>query len=501
MSIVLNIVSDFDTRGIKKAERAFADLQNNSKKLGSSLKSALLPAAVAIGGLGAVMFSAAKDAVDYGETLNAVFVTFGKQGAEEIGKLAEASAKTYGLSKTDFNNMAVSFSNFAKDLATPKKKATKIVADLSKRVADFASVMNLEVPDAAAKFASALAGEAEPMKKFGINISDAAIKAFALENNIGKVSGKLSESEKAVARYGVLMEKTAIFAGDFANTSDSLANQQKILKAEFDNVKIAIGTALLPIFQRLVRFVSEQVLPIIQRFADKLGKDGLAKTLQDSATDLGNWLSEAEGATGAALDFGGAIVLLAGAFKGLAFLTGVAATLTAVNTALAGLAGIAPALGAAGLGVIAGAIGLLVINLAALFSLMRDNTDRTYIVKAIQDFCSLIANAFIGMYKGIRTVMNLLAGAGNFVTSAFGLGDQFGKLPDVGFMGMSRASDFASARPSTITNAGANQAGVPGAPIINITTGIGDPVAIGKSVVDALQAYQNRSGPLPLKVG
>lgn len=489
MSIVLNIVSDFDTRGIKKAERAFADLQNNGKKLGSSLKSALLPAAVAIGGLGAVMFSAAKDAVDYGETLNAVFVTFGKQGAEEIGKLAEASAKTYGLSKTDFNNMAVSFSNFAKDLATPKKKATKIVADLSKRVADFASVMNLEVPDAAAKFASALAGETEPMKKFGINISDAAIKAFALEKNIGKVEGKLTESEKAVARYGLLMEKTSIFAGDFANTSDSLANQQKILKAEFDNVKIAIGTALLPIFQRLVRFVSEQVLPIIQRFADKLGKDGLSKTLKDSASDLGNWLKSADGATGAAIDFGGAIVVLAAAFKGLAFLTGVAATLTAVNTALAGLAGIVPALAGAGIATVAAAIGLIVINLAALFSLLRDDSDRTYLLNAVLDFTSSIANAFILMYNVVAKAMNGLAKLGNIALP----GNPFGTFKEMDYLSMSRTSNM-SQGPAPIKRTDASGNSGMGATSITVNTGVGDPVAIGKAVSDALNAYNRRTG-------
>jgi len=249
------IVTEFNGSGIDKARKEFSQLEGVGAKAGFALKKAFAPAIAALGAVGGAAVVAAKDAVDYGETLNAVFVTFGKEGSAEIKKLADASAETYGLSKTDFNNMAVSFSNFAKDLETPRKKASAIVGDLSERVADFASVMNISVPDAASKMASALAGESEPMKKFGINISQAAVEAFALEKGIIKAGDKMTDSEAGVARYGLLMEKTSVYAGDFANTSDSLANKQKILGAEFDNLKISIGEKLLPVFETMMDLV------------------------------------------------------------------------------------------------------------------------------------------------------------------------------------------------------------------------------------------------------
>jgi hypothetical protein len=55
-------------------------------------------------------------------------------------------------------------------------------------------------------------------------------------------------------------------------------------------------------------------------------------------------------------------------------------------------------------------------------------------------------------------------------------------------------------RPPVMANKGNQNFGVPGAYNIVVNTGVGDPVAIGKAVVDSLQAYQNRSGPLPIKV-
>jgi hypothetical protein len=487
MAINIPIISDFDNKGIKKAEQAFAEIGKAGTKVSSSLKNALLPVGLAIGGLGAAMFSAAKDAVDYGETLNAVFVTFGKEGAQEIEKLAETSAKTYGLTKTDFNKMAVSFSSFAKKLATPNKKATKIVADLSQRVADFASVMNLEVPDAAAKFASALAGETEPMKKFGINISDAAIKLFALENNIGKVGGKLTEDQKSVARYGLLMKETSIYAGDFANTSDSLANQQKILKAEFNNVKIAIGTALLPIFQRLVKFISEQILPVIQKFVDAIGEKGLSQALKDSGKDLFEWVREAEGYTGAIIDLAGAVGLLVAAFKGFAGLSAAASAITTLSTGLGGLSAFGAGIGAAGLGALATVLGLLVINFAAFIGLLRDKESLGYAIAAIKDFTSLIANLFIVMANAIVDAANLAVKAANLLAP----GTPFAEFGKIGYFDVNRTLNIQNGVPTVANPSNYKDVGVPS---VTVNTGVGDPVAIGREVQRVLNQYGSRVG-------
>ena len=479
MSIVLNIVSDFDTRGIKKAEKAFSEIQNAGSKVGASLKKAFLPAAVALGGLAVAGANFAMAAAE------------DQQSAALLARQLKVTTKATDaqVKATEDFILAMSLANGVADdeLRPSLAKLTRGTKDIAK--AQKLLSLSMDISRGSGKSLS--------------QVTDSISKA--LGGNMTALSRLSPEVKQMVKDNKSLDEITAAlgktYAGAATTAADTFKGRMDRLKIAIGETKESIGYALLPIFEKMVSFITSKILPVIQRFVDSIGEKGLGQVLKNSASDFGNWLKSADGATGAAIDFGAAIVVLATAFKGLAFLTGVAATLTAVNTALAGLAGIVPALAGAGLATVAAAIGLIVINLAALFSLLRDNTDRTYIVKAIQDFCSLIANAFIGMYKGIRTVMNLLAGAGNFVTSAFGLGDQFGKLPDVGFMSMSRASDFASARPSTITNGGANQAGVPGAPIINITTGVGDPVAIGKSVVDALQAYQNRSGPLPLKVG
>jgi hypothetical protein len=66
------------------------------------------------------------------------------------------------------------------------------------------------------------------------------------------------------------MQETDQLTGDFANTSDQLANSQRILKAEFENTKAEAGQALLPIMQELVGFINRKGLPAFKDFIDRV---------------------------------------------------------------------------------------------------------------------------------------------------------------------------------------------------------------------------------------
>lgn len=182
---------------------------------------------------------------DLEESLNAVNVTYGKH-ADGVKKLGEESARAVGLSNSQFNTYAVSLANFAQTIAGEAGDVVGTVDTLTKRVADFASVMNLDVGEAMGKFQSGLAGQSKPLREFGIDVSDANVKAFALANGIGEVGKELTEAEKVQARYGTIMKQTAKVHNDFANTSDSLANRQRILNAELENSKAVLGQALAP---------------------------------------------------------------------------------------------------------------------------------------------------------------------------------------------------------------------------------------------------------------
>jgi hypothetical protein len=193
-------------------------------------------------------------ASDLNESGNAIRVSFGL-AADEIERLGETASDRIGLSQTDFNSAAVRFSSFAEDLAKDGRSVSDVIDQLTTRGADFASVYNIEVAQALEIFQSGLSGEAEPLKRFGINLLDSSVSAYAYANGIAEVGTQLDQTQKLEARYGLLLQETAKVQGDFANTSDQLANKQRINAANLQDALARIGTALLPAATAFAEFL------------------------------------------------------------------------------------------------------------------------------------------------------------------------------------------------------------------------------------------------------
>lgn len=465
MAISIPIITDFDARGIKKAERAFGEIEKAGHRVGSSLKKAFVPIGVALGGLAVAGASfameAAKDA----------------QSAALLARQLKISAKATDaqVKSTEDFILKMSLANGVADdeLRPALAKLTRGTHDLSK--AQKLLTLSMDISKGSGKSLTQVTDSIS--KALGGNMT-------ALARLSPEVKGMVKD-HKSLDDILKALGKT--YAGAATTAANTFQGRMDRLKVSIRETKESIGYALLPIFERLVAFIQEKILPAIQRFVDSIGSKGLGQTLKDSAADMGNWLKSADGATGAALDFGAAILVLVAAFKGLAIMSGIASTITAVTSALSGLGAIIPGLASAGLGLIATTIGLVVVNLAALFALLRDDSDRTYILNAVKDFTSAIANAFILMYNSIAETANLLAGAGNFVTRGLGFGDQLSTMPIASFLSMSHNETKAP----SVNASNYKDYGIPS---ITVQTGVGDPVAIGKAVSDALNAYQRRTG-------
>ena len=251
-----------DNKHLRKAfdgadDRA-AQFGRNIGRIAAQASAAIALVTVALGA------AAVKQASDLQESANAVAVTFGKE-ADDIAKLAESAAQGVGLSASEFNGFAVQFSAFAANIAGAGGDVSDVIDDIATRAADFASVMNLDVAEAAQIFQSGLAGETEPLRKFGIDLSAAAVAAYAVANGIADSAGEMTEAQKVQARFGLLMKQTNKTAGDFANTSGSLANQQRILGATVKDLGAKVGASLLPALEKLATLVAERVVPFLER--------------------------------------------------------------------------------------------------------------------------------------------------------------------------------------------------------------------------------------------
>jgi hypothetical protein len=228
----------------------------------------LIAGVLATIGIADFFSNAIDSASDLNESANAVRVSFG-DAAKEVEALSSTAADRLGVSSNDFNSLAVRFASFSRTIAGEGGNVAATLDEITTRGADFASVYNVDVADALTLFQSGLAGETEPLRRFGIDLSAARVQADAYRFGIAEVGEELTEQEKIQARYMSLMEQTEIVAGDRINTEDELANKQRENAAKFEDALAKIGTALLPAATEFANFVgSDENIARLDKMVD-----------------------------------------------------------------------------------------------------------------------------------------------------------------------------------------------------------------------------------------
>ena len=258
---VVNII----IRGVDKFSKTFAGAE---KKLGGFMntiqqnQSAILglgAGLTAVGVAGAIAFGkTAKAASDLEEIQSKFNVVFGKF-APEAEAMTKVLQKDYLLSETAAKKALSSFQDLFVPLGFTREEASGLSGDLVKLTADVGSFNNMPTAEVQRDFQSALVGNHEAVRKYGIIITEATLKQKAYELGIdnvkeknGKLVGTLTALEKVQVRQALLYDMTSDAQGDVARTSDSYANKVKALKADMEDLQTEIGTAVLPIFSALI---------------------------------------------------------------------------------------------------------------------------------------------------------------------------------------------------------------------------------------------------------
>src|SRR3990172_1005878 len=180
------------------------------------------------------------------ESLNAVNKVFG-ESANKIHTFGQVTAQAVGLSTREFNQLATVTGSMLTNLGFQSDAAAKETIRLTQRASDMASVYNTDVGTALAAVNSALKGEANPIEQFGVKLNEATIKARAIELGLVGATGAIDQNAKATATLSLIYEQTAKTAGDFAQTSDSLANSQRRAAAAMENAQARLGRVGLPL--------------------------------------------------------------------------------------------------------------------------------------------------------------------------------------------------------------------------------------------------------------
>jgi phage-related protein len=241
-------------------ERAFGRAQSSGGKFGGTFSKLGKLAAAGFAAAGVAAAVGAKKSIDaasdLNESINALNVTFGK-ASERLLKFGENASTTVGLSQRAFNQLATPVGAMLQNMGLSADKAAGQTINLTKRAADMASVFNTDVDEAMQAIQAGLRGESDPLERFGVGLSETAINAFAVKKGIAAVGEELTPQQKTMARLGLLYKQTSKFQGDFANTSDGLANQQRILGARFEDLQAKIGQKLLPIGVKLAEWAMQ----------------------------------------------------------------------------------------------------------------------------------------------------------------------------------------------------------------------------------------------------
>ena len=258
MALSIPIISEYDGKGISKAIKEFKQLETAGEKAQFAIKKAAIPAAAALAGLAAAAGPAISAASDLEENLSKVNVIFG-EGAKEIENFAKTAATALGQSQNAVLEAAGTFGTFGKAAGLGGIELAKFSNDFTALASDLASFNNTSPEEAVNAIGAALRGEAEPLRKFGVLLNDATLKTAALSLGIYDGNGALTAQQKILAAQQVIYQQTTAAQGDFGRTSDGLANSQRILKAQLQNLQIEIGKGLLPVVQA--------ILPPLKAFA------------------------------------------------------------------------------------------------------------------------------------------------------------------------------------------------------------------------------------------
>lgn len=214
-----------------------------------------------------------KKSSDLAETMNKVNVVFGS-AAGSVADFAATAVQELGMSRQQALDAASTFAVFGKSAGLAGGELVGFSRNLVQLATDFASFYNTSPEEAIQAIGAALRGESEPIRKYGVLLDDATLKAEALKLGIYDGKGALDSQSKALAAYNAILAQSSIAQGDFANTSGSVSNQLKILSATYAELKTSIGDGLQKPTLDVVSTLNNDLIPAIQG-AIKYGKDFL----------------------------------------------------------------------------------------------------------------------------------------------------------------------------------------------------------------------------------
>lgn len=236
--------------GVSAIKQSFNGLGSVVKKIGI-----LIGGAFAIGKL--TQFG--KECVELGSNLaevqNVVDVTFTTM-SDKVNEFAKNAMTSAGLSETMAKRYVGTFGAMSKSFGFSEAQAYDMSTALTQLTGDVASFYNISQDLAYIKLKSVFTGETETLKDLGVVMTQSALDQYALANGYGKTTSEMTEQEKVALRLAFVQKQLSAASGDFIRTSDSWANQVRVMQLQLQSLKATVGQGLINIFAPILKVIN-----------------------------------------------------------------------------------------------------------------------------------------------------------------------------------------------------------------------------------------------------
>ena len=236
--------------GVSAIKQSFNGLGSAVKKIGL-----LIGGAFAVGKL--VQFG--KECVELGSDLaevqNVVDVTFTTM-SDKVNEFAKNAMTSAGLSETMAKQYVGTFGAMSKSFGFSEQQAYDMSTALTQLTGDVASFYNISQDLAYIKLKSVFTGETETLKDLGVVMTQSALDQYALANGYGKTTSAMTEQEKVALRLAFVQDQLSAASGDFVRTSDSWANQVRVMQLQLQSLKATVGQGLINIFTPVLKVIN-----------------------------------------------------------------------------------------------------------------------------------------------------------------------------------------------------------------------------------------------------
>lgn len=253
---------------IAKVQSQISGLDKNVKNTSSNLTKSFGGLAAKVVSVGAIIKATASSinaAMNFIEDENLFQVSMGKW-ADATREWSNEVQNSVGVSAAWLRKYSGVMTNMTASMGLAQDQAVKLGKGIALLPNDIASFYNISAESAFEKIQSAMAGMPRPLQELGIMVRDSEVKQVAYANGIARTGDELNTTQKAMATYLAILQRTSNAQGDLARTINSPANQFRMLKTSIKDLAVAIGTMFQPLLQVVLPVLNAIVIATTRAF-------------------------------------------------------------------------------------------------------------------------------------------------------------------------------------------------------------------------------------------